>query len=158
MKKTFITTICLAALALPSLADGESLVVHMADGSGEQAFALSDIGKLTFGDNGFTVNASGGAASFAYGEVKCIKFTDISTGIGAAAVGDDRLKPYYRDGFLGVDGWPQGRVARAAVYGVDGTVVVDIDHWDGTPIAVSRLGRGIYVFKVENSNIKFAKQ
>lgn len=54
MKKAFIT-VCLAALALPSMADEESLVINMADGSAQQTFALADMGKLVFNEIGCKV-------------------------------------------------------------------------------------------------------
>ena len=134
MKKAFIT-VCLAALALPSMADEESLVINMADGSAQQTFALAN-----------------------YDAVKSIKFAGLSTGIGTVTSEENSLKPYYSNGCLGIAGWPQERKARAAVYGIDGTTVITVNNWDGTPIPVSGLTRGIYIFKVDNNNLKFIKQ
>ena len=157
MKKAFIT-VCLAALALPSMADEESLVINMADGSAQQTFALADMGKLVFNENGFTVNAGIETASFNYDAVKSIKFAGLSTGIGTVTSEENSLKPYYSNGCLGIAGWPQERKARAAVYSIDGTTVITVNNWDGTPIPVSGLTRGIYIFKVDNNNLKFIKQ
>lgn len=157
MKKKLLA-VCFAMLALPSMADDESLAIYMSDGSAKQTFAMSDIGKLTFGDSDFTVTTGKGATPFAYGSVRKIVFEGLSSGIGTVVSEDNSLKAYYRNGFLGVDGWPQGRVVRASVYGIDGSSVMSVDKWDGTPISVSGLNHGVYIFKVGNSNIKFVKQ
>lgn len=157
MKKTLIT-LCLAALALPSPADEESLVVYMADGSGQQAFALEDMGKLLFDGDVFTVNTGGGTSTFKYDAVRSIKFTGLSTGIGTVTDDGSQARLYYAGGCVGVNGWTQGRKARAAVYSIDGTAVITVDNYDGSPINVGALSRGIYIFSVDNNNIKFAKQ
>ena len=60
MKKLFIT-VCLAVLALVAKADDFNLVVNFANGSSQQEFALSDIGKLTFEDSGFSIFEANGA-------------------------------------------------------------------------------------------------
>lgn len=158
MKKLFIT-MCLMVLALEAKADDAVLVVNFTNGSSHQEFALSDIGKLTFDESSFYIIGTDGAASpFVYGQVGSIKFKGISTGIGAVSTTEGGLKPYYRNGQLGVDGWKAGEKAYAAVYSVDGMTVVSVDHWDGTPFSTGSLAEGVYIFKVNNHTIKFVKQ
>lgn len=156
MKKKLLA-VCLAMLALPSMADDGDLVVYMSDGTTKQTFALSDIGKLTFDDNTFSLNMGESTTPFSYTAVRKIVFEGLNSGIGTVA-NDNSMKAYYRNGFLGVDGWPQGNKDIAYVYGIDGISVLTVDNWDGTPINVNSLNQGLYIFKVGNSTIKFIKQ
>lgn len=158
MKKKFIT-MCLMMLALVAKADDVTLVVSFTNGSSQQKFALSDIGKLAFDENGFSIIGTDGTASpFIYDQVRSIKFKEITTGIGTVDAGVSGQKPYYRNGELGVDGWKSGEKAYAAVYSADGMMVVSVDHWDGTPLSTNSLAEGVYIFKVNNHTIKFVKQ
>lgn len=158
MKKTFIT-MCLTALAMSATADDTQLTVNLATNASPQTFTLTDIGKITFSESGMTIyTANGTATPYAYGEVKNIKFTDGTTGIGTVKVDGNDMKAYYRNGLLGVDGWTAGNKARAAVYNISGMAVLSIDNWDGSPIPTDGLADGIYIFNVDNNTIKFTKQ
>ena len=135
-------------LALASMAGDGNIIVYMSDNSAASTFALTD-----------AVNTvEDGVSAFEYADVRSIKFTDFASGVDAVAGDGAQLRAYYHDGYIYADGWQQGHAARAAVYGLDGTVRITVDDWDGTPIATDCLDRGIYVFSVENSNIKFIKQ
>ena len=150
---------CLCLLGIPLSADNTEMIVSMADGSAGQTFALSDIGKITFGDSGFTVFTSdGGAAPFVFDAVRNIRFSELAAGIGTADADGNAARPYYRDGCLGIDGMAAGSRAKAAIYGMDGTTVAVIDNWDGTPIPTAGLTAGVYIFNVNNNSIKFVKQ
>lgn len=150
---------CLAVLTLAAKADDVKLVVNFANGSSQQEFALSDIGKLAFDESGFSIfEANGTVSPFTYAQVSSIKFAYISTGIGAIEATTGGMKPYYRNNQLGVDGWQAGNTAKATIYNVGGMMVTSIDNWDGTPISTSNLANGIYIFKVNNNTIKFVKQ
>lgn len=158
MKKE-LTTMCLAMLALASMAGDGNIIVYMSDNSAASTFALTDVSSIRFDSNGFAVNTvEDGVSEFEYADVRSIKFTDFDSGVDALAGDGAQLRAYYHDGYIYADGWQQGHAARAAVYGLDGTVRITVDDWDGTPIATDCLDRGIYVFSVENSNIKFIKQ
>lgn len=158
MKKLF-TTVCLAGLALAAKADDVKLVVNFANDSPQQEFALSDIGKLTFEDSGFSIFEANGAVSpFTYAQVSSIKFAYISTGIGSIEATNNGMKPFYRNNQLGVDGWQAGNTAKATIYNVGGMMVASIDNWDGAPISTTNLADGVYIFKVNNNTIKFVKQ
>ena len=158
MKKLF-TTVCLAGLALAAKADDVKLVVNFANGSPQQEFALSDIGKLTFDGSGFSVvEANGTASPFIYVQVSSIKFANFSSGIGTIEATTGSMKPFYRNNQLGVDGWQAGDTAKAVIYNVGGMMVASIDNWDGTPISTTNLADGVYIFKVNNNTIKFVKQ
>lgn len=150
---------CLMVLALTTKADDMTLVVNFVNGSSQQEFAVSDIGKLSFDESGFSIiGASGSVSPFTYAQVSSIKFNLTATGIGAVETTENGLKPYYRNGLLGVDGWQAGEKARATVYSVGGMTVVSVDNWDGTPISTGSLADGVYIFKVNNNTIKFVKQ
>ena len=158
MKQLFIT-MCLAVLTLAAKADDVKLVVNFANGSSQQEFALSDIGKLAFDESGFSVvEANGTVSPFTYVQVSSIKFANFSSGIGAIEATTGGMKPYYRNNQLGVDGWQAGNTAKATIYNVGVMMVTSIDNWDGTPISTSNLANGVYIFKVNNNTIKFVKQ
>lgn len=150
---------CLALLVLAVKADDIKLVVNLANGASQQEFVVSDIGKLAFDENSFSIIAKDGTVSpFNFEQVRSIKFADITTGIGTIDATTNGLKPYYRNGYLGIDGWQGGEKAQATVYNVSGMTVVRMNNWDGTPIPTDNLASGVYIFNVNNNTIKFVKQ
>ena len=132
-------------LALASMAGDGNIIVYMSDNSAASTFALTDVSSIRFDSNGFAVNTvEDGVSEFEYADVRSIKFTDFAS-VDAVAGDGAQLRAYYHDGYIYADGWQQGHAARAAVYGLGGTVRITVDAWDGTPIATDCLDRVIYV-------------
>lgn len=155
-------SICLTAfLAVSSLAakadNAESLVFYGTGGNKDSVVELAKIGKLTFGNDGFSVvQTDGTATSLGYANVMSIKFKNLTTGIEA-------LKQNTAEGIaLHFDGqslWAEGDGAvgaTAAVYSVNGQRMAGAKY-DGSHISVENLPKGVYMFKVGGKSIKFAK-
>ena len=136
----------------------DNVVVNKNDGS-KQAFEMSKVQKITFGDASYTVvGKDGGSTSqFTYVDTKAITF-DLVDGIEQVVDterGQLRIKKTGNvitvEGFSGVDG-------RVAVYSLDGTLVQSDKAWRGQPISVESLPAGIYVIQVNGQSLKFTKK
>lgn len=158
-----IILLALAAVAGGTATAQTGLVIQTAGGASPKVIPIENIGKMTFGDDGFTVSyvTEGTAAeAFAYADVQSIKFSGEATAIsGPTAGGDDgdALRLYCRGTMLHAEGLAEGTTARAAVYDVSGRTVEERGAWNGEPINVGRLPKGVYIFKVNNKTIKFTR-
>ncbi len=152
--------VCLAAGGLSARADNGSakFAVCLKDGT-SKVFNLADIEKVTFGDDSFTVIATGVAPeTLVYGDVRNIKFGEGPVGIGGVAGEKEPLRLFFRDGRIGAVGWPDGKTAPASVCDTGGRLVLLLESWDGSPVDVGGLSAGVYLFKVGNQTIKFMKE
>lgn len=135
----------------------ESLVVYNAAGAEAQSFALTDIVKITLGDDDVTVVTSGSKAStFKYDDVRSIKFSNLTTGITPAQITGSDLKLYLRNGMIGAEN--AVKPAKAMIFDLSGRAVMTRDGWDGTPFSVASLAKGVYILKVNNNTLKFTRQ
>ncbi len=153
-----LTLACLAAVALSVQASGDDTKLKVSVVGGSQAFDLASISKITFGNESFTVStADGKTATFEYGKVSSIKFDDTPSSVGDIPGDKAAAQLHFRNGRIEADGWPEGKTATIAVYDMGGRVVLRMGNWDGTPVNVSDLADGIYLFSVDNQSIKFVK-
>lgn len=149
----------LIALAGSAAVAQESLVVYSHSSAQLYKTGLESVVKLSFeGDDIVIYTSEGQTGSFALTDVMSIKFDDLTSGIGNAETGKEGFTLYCRDGFIGADCWPDGAEAFAAVYDISGREVVSLGKWTGQPVSVANLSRGIYIFKVNDSTIKFTRQ
>lgn len=120
--------------------------------------ALTDISKLTFDGDAIVVHTvDAQAISIAMDDIMSIKFDVGTTGIGQTIVENGKFRLYCRDGYVGADAMPSGMKADAAVYDAGGRTIISRKGWDGRPISVEGLGKGIYIFKVNGNTIKFIR-
>lgn len=62
---------------------------------------------------------------------------------------------YYRDGYVGA--FSPATKASAAIYDINGSLMLSLSEWNGDPISVTTLGRGVYIFEVNDKTIKFTR-
>lgn len=158
--RTFILLLlAVAGSWITSAAQTKLLIIPLDGTSPETEVTLGDVRNIKFAANDFTLDLSGvQAKTFAFADVKSIKFKYVETGIDAADTSGAGLSGlYFRDGWLGAESVKDGQTSTAAVYDVSGRAVIPERNWDGSPISVTGLPDGVYVFKVDNQTIKFAK-
>ena len=137
------------------------MVVNPSDGtSAAETFLVDDITKMAFADNAMSIVGVSTTKTFAFSNVKSIKFEGIITGIDApvtSSSGDGALDLYCRNGQLGANGIKDGATATVGVYDLSGRVILSDRQWSGLPINITNLDKGVYLFKVNNKAIKFTK-
>lgn len=151
----FVAAVCGCTIATAQTV----LVVKTTDGSTPKKISLDDIRKITFEGDDMKVwrNDDAQTSVFSMPDVQNITFGDgNASGIADATVGKEALRPVYSDGVLAASGLA-GRTADVAVYDVSGRKLFSAADWDGAPISVAALPKGIYIFKVNNQTIKFTK-
>ncbi len=150
----------LSLTLLFTTANGQiSLVVNPVGSDGAvESYKLSDINKLSFSGDSFTVDLTNESttATFALKNVMSIKFEDVNSGVTSAIADDGALQLYYDKDMLGAYG-ELNEHCVATVFDVAGRVLLQIDAWDGCPIDVSSLSKGLYLFNVSNQTLKFKK-
>lgn len=154
-------------LLFPAIAGGwismqaqDRLLVYTIGESAAKTISLENIRKITFSDDGFTIDGTGGdaAGTYTFTDVQSLKFDALTTGIchPQATAGSD-LRLYSRDGSLCADGLADDRTVQATLYTVSGRHVLSYSNWDGSPIQTATLPHGVYIFKVNNKTYKFTK-
>lgn len=159
-KSAFLLTLALAGTATSASAQA-SLVLNPKQGSSEKKeFLLDGIRTLTFGDDGLTVNLTDGQAyAAAYDDLSTLTFsgmegTAIETVTAEYAA---NLDLFLTDGRLGVKNLPANVATEAALYDAAGRAVLMRRQWNGEPIAIGHLPKGVYIFKVNNQTFKFTR-
>ena len=138
-KRVFLSALALAGMVSAASAQ-TSLVLHpKQDGAEVKAFVLDGIRTLTFGDDGLTVNLKDGQTyAAAFDNLATLTFRDESTAIETVtAEYAANLDLFLTDGRLGVNNLRR--------------------QWNGEPIAIGHLPKGVYIFKVNNQTLKFTR-
>lgn len=159
-KRVFLSALALTGMVSAASAQ-TSLVLHpKQDGAEVKAFVLDGIRTLTFGDDGLTVNLTDGQAyAAAYDDLSTLTFsgmegTAIETVTAEYAA---NLDLFLTDGRLGVNNLPANVATEAALYDAAGRAVLMRRQWNGEPIAIGHLPKGVYIFKVNNQTLKFTR-
>ena len=158
-KSAFLLTLALAGTATSASAQA-SLVLNPKQGSSEKKeFLLDGIRTLTFGDDGLTVNLKDGQTyAAAFDNLATLTFRDESTAIETVtAEYAANLDLFLTDGRLGVNNLPDNVATEAALYDAAGRAVLMRRQWNGEPIAIGHLPKGVYIFKVNNQTFKFTR-
>ena len=158
-KSAFLLTLALAGTATSASAQA-SLVLNPKQGSSEKKeFLLDGIRTLTFGDDGLTVNLKDGQTyAAAFDNLATLTFRDESTAIETVtAESAANLDLFLTDGRLGVNNLPANVATEAALYDAAGRAVLMRRQWNGEPIAIGHLPKGVYIFKVNNQTLKFTR-
>lgn len=158
-KSAFLLTLALAGTATSASAQA-SLVLNPKQGSSEKKeFLLDGIRTLTFGDDGLTVNLKDGQTyAAAFDNLATLTFRDESTAIETVtAEYAANLDLFLTDGRLGVNNLPANVATEAALYDAAGRAVLMRRQWNGEPIAIGHLPKGVYIFKVNNQTLKFTR-
>lgn len=132
----------------------ESLLVYSKSSSQPvQSVALEEIVKLTLDGEAVTIHtADSRTSTFKYEDILSLKFDQLTTGIASPAADKNGLNLYYRNGCVEADGLKEA--SDATVYDLGGRIVLTQKQWDGAPVNITLLGKGVYLFKVNNNVIK----
>ena len=117
--------------------------------------AIDSVQSITFNENGFTVTKNdGSSSSFGYDGV--ITFTDETTGIKSAQLSKGDLRVYSTPGssLINIEGAKAGTVE---VFSTSGALVVRQLGWNGQPVDVGSLPKGVYILRVGGQSFKFNK-
>ncbi len=164
MKKNrfFLLLLLLAGLWLPAKAETVMKVNYWsANQMVTEEFALDGTSAIFDNNQGMQVNfgASRLVMGFAIADVVSIKFGEPEpTGVSTTMAATGSPKPTYRNHTLGVEpGGSQPGSMSMLLCSADGRTITSNPAWDGSPIDVSSLPRGVYIFKVNNNTIKFTR-
>ena len=134
-----------------------SLVMTLTDDTSSE-YLLDDVRKIEFYGQGLTIRLKDGKGTNAmYGDIQKIFFKNNSTGINAQVVATNDMQLYKEGMTIGVRNLAPGTTNRAMVVDLSGRTLMNIHNWDGQPISIASLNKGVYVFIVNNNAIKFTK-
>lgn len=134
-------------------ANGESIVISE-NATELGKVDLSEINRISFTEEALSVDKKDGTNE-RYSYKATVSFIDNSTdGIGKAEAVANNVRVHARENLIYIEGAEQGRIE---VYALNGTQCLAVAQWNGQPVDVSALPKGIYVLKVGNASFKFKK-
>ena len=127
--------------------------------SGKNVYKLDEIKSMTFDGNSLKVNKQTNASdTYQLAEIVNISF-DAATGVNGLKVEGEGLAINVKAGsnLIEISGYDSKKRYAVAVYNLAGEKVLGFDNWKGEAVDVSALPGGVYVFKINNSTLKFRK-
>ena len=128
--------------------------------SGLKEYKVEDIKSFTFEGNTLKVNKQDGSAADSYqmAEITNITF-DMASGVEGVKIAGGKLVLSVAPGsnLINISGYDAKERYSVAVYNLAGEKVMGIDSWKGDAVDVSALPKGVYVFKINNTTLKFRK-
>lgn len=152
--------LCMSSAAVFAQTDNEDrIVVHLKSGGDVQEVALSEVSKMTFGESDFSFVKTSGTAAYGYEDVCKMTFSLAGIGITDEEVLPSGLVLYPNpvSDFVNVKGWNAEEPAVLSVYSLSGQCCLEIASWQGEPVSVAGLGRGMYILKINDKTFKFRK-
>lgn len=164
MKKGLLVSALMAFMAMSpgSLNAQQVKLVVMPQGGGQTSeYALADIRRITFQGDGMHIVGSKFAVEpvWKLSAIKKLLFTGSPAGIEHATLQETgKVTVTLRGNQLFVNGISTNQPSAATIFDVSGQIVVRTNVSNGEPIDASTLRNGIYIIKVNNTTLKFAKQ
>lgn len=159
MKKRILFAAMGLALSAGCFAQSASDVIIKTT-SGDKTYKISEVKNLRIEGNTLKVNKKTGEAADTYNfdEIKSIMFA-LSTGIDNARLPESNLTISSPAGsnMIYVKGNEPGKRYDVAIYDAAGKCVMRDANWQGAPINVANLSKGVFVFKINKTAIKFSK-
>lgn len=155
-KYLLIATLSVAGSAFA----GDKIDVKTAAGS--SSYEADGVEQIRFDDTGIViVKSDSNGDTFPIGDVQAIVFSD---GQGAVqsitAEGQSaRLTAFIpRDGSsLTVFGWDSDETASLKLYNASGSLVKQVDGWNGSQVDISDLPHGVYILNIGGKSAKIRK-
>lgn len=162
MKKELLVSVLTAIMAMgsSSLHAQAKLVVTPLNGGQTGEYALTDIQKITFGEDGMHVVGSNFEVEplWKLSTIKNLQFVGLTDGIGQLTRQETgKLTISLRENLLTVHGIGS-QPALATIYDISGQIVLRAKVADGESIDASALSNGIFIIRVNNKTLKFVKQ
>ncbi len=154
----------LAALfaAMPSSAQQEEtkLVIYNHAGGSPVEIPIDNVRKVTFQDTYFTMMYNDGMQAddtFAYDDVKSIKFSGIETGIGNinAEDGTGEIVISRSGSQINISGITDKVHIR--LFDISGRQIFGRTSAVDTSVSTDELSEGVYILRVNNKSFKFSK-
>ena len=159
-KLCLIALSCALASGWNTLSAQDVMVIHpKAGNTAPKEFVLNDLGKLTFSETGFFVFDKSGKqlGQDEFNKVSRINFKLTSVGIQTMDVPQCFPYPSPASETISLAGWNSDEPADVAIYSMDGRLCLMQHDWNGEPIQVSSLTKGLYILKINNQTFKFSK-
>lgn len=161
-----IAAMALTAAAFLPAASAQArstITVHSTQAGADKTFELSNDLKLSFGIKSGALTVAGGSAtqtSFPLSQIAKITFS--IGGAGVDGIGADLAsKPALRRNpvteMLEFTAAPENP-CQARVFSLQGSLLLNINNWQGEDINVGSLPAGLYIFQYNNQTIKFYKK
>lgn len=155
MKKNLILFAALAFSAVSYAQD--DLTVKLTDGN--KVYKIDDLKSITFENNKLNVNKQNNSAEvYTINEVAEVVFT-MTDGVNNLKLGNGKLQLSVNAGsdVIRVSGCETGKSYSVGVYDLQGKKILAIDNWNGDDVNVGSLPHGVYVFKINETTLKFRK-
>lgn len=161
MRKTFTMLLFSMTAILPMTAQSDKSMVVETKNSGTQQFNLSDIRRLDFSNEGVSVvSVDKDGATFAFDDIKKITFGSATNGISQIKTEGAPGQSIFisSDGNdLTIKGWNPSVYADLSIFTVGGAQLLNEERWNGQPVNISSLPKGVYVVRVGKRTGKFRK-
>ena len=143
-------------LSVSASADESIMRINLANGYEPVEYGRSDGVSVKFANGGVQVRATNGGFSALTEEVRSIKFS-VPSGIAQAKIEEGRVTLRRVDNLLYVEGLSADHDPGVEIFSITGQTMYVDAAWHGTPIDISRLGRGVYLLRVDGKSYKFVK-
>jgi len=160
MTKSYKTILALLlAMLCFDMAHAQSMVTfYNNDGQAFETWSLNEVGKLAFDEGNIVVTYQTGTYTVALNEVLSIKFTDKTSPdvTSIEKINDDAalVRISTDESTINVTGATRGPVA---IWAITGQQIYSNRNWNGEPIDIAHLERGIYIITINNTTFKFKK-
>lgn len=151
---------CVISSFQANAADPQLVIEHQ--DSGPFVSKMSEVSRITFGNDGITVSAAN-EKSFSYNGIGKIIFDHEGTysvsGITRVAIGTSprlSVSPSAARSSITLAGYA-GESTGVEIYSISGALVASVKEYKGESIDVSGLASGIYIVKTNVSTAKFVK-
>ena len=156
--KRILFSVVVAFMFAISVSAQDKVVVNKNSGD-MQSYEMSDIRKITFGDNSIVVVAQDGSATatISYDEIKKITF-ELADGIEQVVSTEQGKLTLLKEGnTIRIKGF-NSKEGRLAIYSANGTMVESSTFsGDNLSVGIDNLPDGLYILNVNGQSIKFTK-
>lgn len=130
--------------------------------AGSSSYEAESVEQIKFDDTGIViVKSDSNGDTFPIGDVQAIVFSDGQGSVRTITAGGQsaQLTAFVpRDGScLTVFGWDSDETAALKLYNASGSLVKQIDGWNGSQVDISELPHGVYVLNIGGKSAKIRK-
>ncbi len=134
--------------------------LHIKTVTGTATYEIANVKRILMQEDVLSVDKKDKTASdvYLYDDVEKM-FFEMSSGIEETKLQDSKLSVFSPAGSntIYVKGHEAGKSYNVSIFALDGKLVYQDNNWCGNPVNVSGLEAGVYIFKINNSTIKFRK-
>lgn len=116
--------------------------------------AFKDFSRIDFKDGNILFDNEEGLV-IPLKDLATIHFGDIPQSSTVQKIIDDNIRIEYRNGFLSLSGLPEN--SRLDIYSLSGSKVITVGAYNGEPVDINSLAKGVYVVNSGKHSFKFIK-